>query len=1417
MHMMNKRSGSQARQSIEKSCLLLLKQHLDNYFNFNHKPDLLTEIKKINQLDKLIKALNHVHQEHQILTPFIHTFLFELMRMTVLTPNVFEQLKYLKTQGLNYLAWDAMGNSTLTPLVTRANDAAPIDLVFIKFLIEELQCKVQNFEPNHPISIALINNKRKIYDYLVETLPVYSCIGDTLLTMAVRYGYTPLVKKTIEKSPHLLNTSDGAGYTPLMYAVMFKRAESAKLLLARNPDLYAKTPEGLTASHLAFNCTGVAGCLDIQDPDTLDAYKPVIDLIFEINDIRLQDNNGLYPLHYYPLNSENTSQYINLLTHNPDLLLLKDKHNRTLIYYALKHYSQPLLDYLPRVCPELKLDAVDLNSKTALNYAVNLGSFDTLAWLTTQDHLHFNQTMHASALLDAMVIDDKEMVDFLLSIGKCDLDAYYDTEDQPNKNSLLHALIHWGHSECIARFDLFRRIKPEFAPTRYKNSLNKTAIDLFFDKHLTQTQESFRNEFMGYLVNYFLTESEYKLSEIPSQIMLSLLKSKQIDVHDNLGEAVFHSFEARLYQEAQESTNFPESYEKKLSEFVKNYQPNINQRDERTNLHILAKLAQLGEMGYKRIRVLCQNFPELTTLDLDALGSSLLHVACEQGHFELTRWCVNDHSLDILQERSDGLNAFDIAIKQNDRLICKFFTTKLSQKKWSMYITSRQSDEGVVNHLIQHAFFGFKPNSKVRKALAKLNNPELQQYFVALNSTIIEEETSTSLSQACDVLSMSPQKINCTDIEGIIRSNKVSVIKQLKHKEDILDFDINPETAFLQALNLILLAATQEHRGLLYHLWRIKPLKNKLLFAPQKMLNELLTRCGNDTQLSILLDEQTLSLLTPDDKFNLLLKMQALNLMGLLKLWLKFPDFASVAHYNSNQLIRLTIQNRQVSLREALLEHQTVIDAIAEQYKELLRFACEMDDEDTLITLLNLPEVVFAIEKNDFELIRECINDDDSLLSHKLKELDCVARWLSEAHSHPEAIEPQLVACPIGANKAYEKPAILVGSSRHKKGLPRKTETIQRRTRHLSATRHQPLPIAPALITPQSNTTFFAPQPMQLQPIFPAYLGALPPPPIQFQPLPPPIIMVHTEEYHNRHYSKIFDAITMDNLDLFYNLLITQTDISHQWIRNMALSAIHFNAQTIFFNYFLRSAVVVQDSDFIHRLLKEAMPLGNRVMINRLFYSPSIQLNLDRYGTQILHTAIQCGYADIALMLINVPSVTAKLAEMDYYVLRHAAASGLVELVERLLTIDHVYQNASILNHSALRKAHQALLFQGEKGPLKDAYQRIILSLLSVPEVLNYACQKGTVYADMIILYASQQLKFWINQQKKLSNDQIADLLLFDQYPAITEDLELRGMIKQLKQDNYLSSFTEMSFWARQSQLHQVGEECSKEPNCDVV
>jgi uncharacterized protein len=93
-------------------------------------------------------------------------------------------------------------------------------------------------------AVELILNQPKV------DLDYKNNMGFTALTGAVYKGFNPIVQQLIDKGANV-NTANGSGQTPLMFAALFGRQEAARLLIRAGANPAANDAQGNTAVSLA--------------------------------------------------------------------------------------------------------------------------------------------------------------------------------------------------------------------------------------------------------------------------------------------------------------------------------------------------------------------------------------------------------------------------------------------------------------------------------------------------------------------------------------------------------------------------------------------------------------------------------------------------------------------------------------------------------------------------------------------------------------------------------------------------------------------------------------------------------------------------------------------------------------------------------------------------------------------------------------------------------------------------------------------------------------------------------------------------------------------------------------------------------------------------------------------------------------
>jgi len=178
------------------------------------------------------------------------------------------------------------------------------------------------------------------------------------------------VLKYLRKKPHVIDSSDEMGRTPLQIACLEGHLEVVQLLLNLGCDIDVRERQGWTALHFACAC--------LNDH----ALKLVQCLIKKGAYVIAENNSGATPLHYLVLNNayEESALFLEVLT----LMIARgadvnsqDKNGETPLHQAALRGLEESIVMLANT-RSVNLNLMDLNGETCLHFAARGGHVPTV-------------------------------------------------------------------------------------------------------------------------------------------------------------------------------------------------------------------------------------------------------------------------------------------------------------------------------------------------------------------------------------------------------------------------------------------------------------------------------------------------------------------------------------------------------------------------------------------------------------------------------------------------------------------------------------------------------------------------------------------------------------------------------------------------------------------------------------------------------------------------------------------------------------------------------------------------------------------------------------------------------------------------------------------------------------------------------
>ncbi len=616
--------------------------------------------KEEEKIEALVKKANSMQPAQSGLLKVDEPFCHYLIRSRYETG--FFELALMA--GLDFSVKDKQGVSALAI----ATQARRFDLV--QLFVEKAGLKVDVTEPIHPLLIATNLKDTELMFYFLNNLSQYSLYGDTLLTVMSRYGNADTIKAV---PANTINGSgaDLRGNTPLMHAACNGKypREVIPELLAINPDMLQKNQEGQTVFHLIFQCSAAR-----------------VELFFDV-DPRFRDyivshqgepcGKGYLPVHY-ALNNGHETWVDLLLENNRELRNCRDLSGRSLIFSALTAKANHL-QMVKKLHEKygLPLDDTDDKGVTLFEHAIVWDAVDVVEYMLDKG-MGYGQ--YTALLSYAVGHGLQKMIECLL----------LPRPRGATQNTVVDNIDWKMHQKSIDAVCLEQI-------TRFRTEPQDQELVERRLKFLSFMMTAFQNQLLP--VEYFSNFSNLALFCLDYQIL---------DINAVWGEKaepLFHILERNFASTRDADEN---AYQDNMISLLK-YKPDWNKPDG-DGLSLLVKWIKSGTMDAARMDWISTRLNGIKTTSLDAKGSSLLHVACEEQQIEVIKW-ASDRGLSIVKSRKDGMSALDCAVQSGNSDNCAFLVSRLSSKQWKEYLKTTRPD--IKDQIIAHGYYGRNPVAPV--------------------------------------------------------------------------------------------------------------------------------------------------------------------------------------------------------------------------------------------------------------------------------------------------------------------------------------------------------------------------------------------------------------------------------------------------------------------------------------------------------------------------------------------------------------------------------------------------------------------------------------------------------------------------------------------------------------------------------
>ena len=925
----------------------------------------------------------------------------------------------------------------------------------------------------HPVFVSIMKRDEALTQYLIENIEQYS--GYTLLSMAAHYGYNRLIDQCIAAGDDL-NQIDGFGLTPLMHAGIKQQPYAISSLLKLNAHLL-KDEKGATFFHNILKL--MRDPLIIPFIAANDLVHHFYDITPELMDkegllpihyaiargnmdwvTKMLRNN---PDLTWVLDNEQRTLVFHAVMKGNLLLLrklhdeyqlpldIKDKNQKTLLDYCIDRNLIDIANFLSeKGCvnltahPQQLMRAISMKKMVAwcLSHpTVDLGCVDNSSSeglrpaTCSRDPEILLNTQHDCTETDRS--GSREQV-----AGRRDLNCQHALDS--NAFDIASSLCLSDQAQYFLELDLFRK-HPEMFFIQSTLQRTTSILDMFFISYdpmsLDPEYQQKARDFISYALTYLQeTSDRLRLTETHSlDKVIEFCLDKQLIALDDFLEntRIFHLWE--MYQYFSYKNSFKDTsfnayridsneslveqseraykrYQKNIIDFIGKYKPDVNIKDL-DGKHIFAHLIRFGTDGINRILWMLHNIQNIKITNLDSHGSSLLHLACEEGLFDMVRWCIEKRTLSILTVRTDGKTALDIALANGNATICTYLIKRLNDETWSRYL----SDCGVQERSIleNNTFYGRKP--RVTSALSEPLPIAVEHSYVerlpadpailddaqgARDGDLLIDTAVVTLSE--EVTESRVITLNYAMLLEVIQEaniSKLKLFKQSHYQEQLVELINDKELVEV-------FDASKYKYAVIYQLLRYSHIQTLMTMPHWKLLFENSIILGNVRLLFFLLNQEAAQSSIPEFAFELLEKAIALENQALVDELLKHNDFISKASHRDNQCLIEAIKKDLTQVIFRLLNIDAVRLNVHENDNQVLKEAIKANDLETCEELLKIPSVIDVLQANDYAWFNETqeLSDDVIELMYSISSLSGFVSFKYPKISSDAEVSPGLLS-----------------------------------------------------------------------------------------------------------------------------------------------------------------------------------------------------------------------------------------------------------------------------------------------------------------------------------------------------------------------------------------------------------------------
>ena len=633
--------------------------------------------------------------------------------------------------------------------------------------------------PTHPLLHIEFLINSEFNTYFFNQFDACTPLHDTAIILSIRLAQMPLLVWLIRFKEQSIHVTNDNGVTPLMEAVKTNLEPAIEYLMTLNANISSKTTAGLTALHYAI----------------WNENEPILIKLIEglqkqgkcVSDIL--DNEGFSLLHWaIKYNKLTLLDFLESLFKIDEAFLDPDGNNLAVFACAI---NRP--EIAERLMHQYQLSIYGKNKvgMTALFLSIvdSKNSVKSIEWLITK---------HSFTLSDLNILGDTPLIFAARVDNQCAIQFILQKLTGPlhrvnsEGNHVGHYLAENNQSDVIQSL-----LKQDKLDLMRFNADGLTMLDIALIKDasyyktvqvcIEYAQSYHRKKQVKPLTSF------RKIPSFPSLLRFfcedHLIK---LDPWVEDGQPPLHMA----------CISLPQSH---IEDLINHFKLDVNQ----VNQHGQTVVAYMITQGLKRptflkkARWFIEAFqPRLN--NLDSLGSSLLHLACEQQDLELVQYCIEKQGLSLFKTRRDHLTALDIVLIRQHLHLVIYLWGRLSVAEQKSYVAQLNSnkEQQCINYLTMNHLY----EPEVCEKLEEIKPLDICITKEEASNTPIEREPTV-----CDrVLFL-----------NAIEEHRVDYIKSLKHHDEF------SEILASCAHEALLLAIKPGNHSMVYHLLRIPSIQKR--------------------------------------------------------------------------------------------------------------------------------------------------------------------------------------------------------------------------------------------------------------------------------------------------------------------------------------------------------------------------------------------------------------------------------------------------------------------------------------------------------------------------------------------------------------------------------------------------------------